>query len=333
MPELRLVIDIGSDTVKVIEGGTSRGKLTVTRAGVVKNPLPEFWQGASLQEQASFTKFLRSYLQHLGARSSLTMCGIAGEEILVHYFDLPQIPPEEIQNTVETELAEVFPQGWANLEYDYQILSSAGKKTVLLAGYPKNKCDFLVQIFSQCGLRLVLMTPDSLALANLFYFHGDRQNEEIGFLINVGARLTSMAIVERDGFVLARDIGFGGNNITRVISQQAGCSFSEAEAKKKKPEETAWLKELIRQNSAEVMAEVKTAASYFTNRTGKKPENFLLSGGSAVLPGLKETLEQNLNLPGEIWNPLQNISGFPAPVEEQGNLFAVCLGLLVWKLP
>ena len=333
MPELRLVIDIGSDTVKVIEGGMSRGKLVVTRAGVVKNPLPEFWQGASLQEQASFTKFLRSYLQHLGVRSSLTMCGIAGEETLVHYFDLPDIPEEEIQSTVETELAEVFPQGWANLEFDYQILSSSGKKTVLLAGYPKNRCDFLIQIFSQCGLRLVLMTLDSLSLANLFYFQVNRQNEEIGFLINVGARLTSMALVERDGFVLARDIGFGGNDITRVISQQAGCSFSEAEARKKKPEEIAWLKELVRQNSVEMVSEVKTAVSYFTNRTGKKPEKFLLSGGSAVLPGLKETLEQNLNLPGEIWNPLQNISGVPGPIEQQGNLFAVSSGLLLWKLP
>ncbi|HOJ41046.1 MAG TPA: pilus assembly protein PilM, partial [bacterium] len=255
--ETKVIVDIGSDTIKVVEGAVNQRNFSISRIGVVKNPVANFRLGPVPEEQEVFISFLRDYLNRLNIRSRAGVSSVAGSEVLIHYFDIPEVPPEEVESMVEVELSEVFPQGWSSLEYDFQILPSSERKTVLLAGYPRSRCNFLMQVFSQCGLRLVILDLDSLALANLYSFTA-QENGGSGLVINVGARLTNMALVEKGGFVLARDIAFGGQQVTEAISRRYQCPLSEAEKVKQKPDQAAAVSQIIREISADMTSEVNT---------------------------------------------------------------------------
>ncbi|MCM8769780.1 MAG: pilus assembly protein PilM [Candidatus Omnitrophica bacterium] len=331
MPAKRVAIDIGSQTIKVIEGIANQGSFDIRRISLAGNPVADVRPGPGSDEQLSLGLFLRDYLRRLEVKSRLCVSSVAGEEVLLHYFDIPEIPPEEIQSLVEVELAEVFPQGWSNLEYDYQVITHGEKKTVLLAGYPKKRCDFLVQAFSQAGLRLVVMDVDSLALANLMFFTGKFQGGT-GLTINVGAKVTNMTLVEENGFLLARDIPFGGSVISQELSRRSQFSLVEVENLKKNPGERT-VSVITRELASDMVTEVVTAVRYFTSRTSRQVQKFFLCGGSAPLPGLKESLEEGLKIPGEIWNPLAGVPGIPLEVETKGYTFAVALGLLVRRFP
>lgn len=330
-----LAVDIGSYYIKVVEGYAKRDKIVIKTAGVTRNPFPNAHISLNENLQKQFSNFLRNFLKKLGIKRKETVCCITGEDLIIHYFDIPDVPENEINNIIELELLQIVPGGIDKIEYDYTIFSSRqpGKKNILLAGIPKIKCDFFVNTLIMSGLKPIIMDVGGLALANC-YLTLNKQKSETQLIINTGASRTNIAIIEKDGFIFIREIDFGGDVITREISREKNISINEAEQLKKKPEFKNELEKILKNISIDTFQEISTSLKYFETRTNKKVEKFLLTGGSSLLPGFVKILEELLKIPGEIWAPMSGLYEYcktdePKCVEV---CFSQALGLVTRKL-
>ncbi len=304
-----LAVDIGSYYIKIVEGSIKKEKFYIRTAGITRNPFPNAHISLNENIQKKFVGFLKDFLKKIGVKRRETICSISGEEVIIHYFDIPDVPENEIKNIVDLELLQVVPGGLEKFEFDYTILPAhtAGKKTVMLAGMTKAKCDFFVDTLVMAGLKPIIMDVGSIALANCFLSLNKQNQGNPTLLINAGAANTSIAIPERNGFIFVREIDFGGNRINQELSKMKKISMAEAEQIKKNPVFKNEVENILQSLTEEALQEILTSLKYFEARTQKKVERFLLTGGSSLLPGFVKIIEKFLGIPGEIWTPISGL--------------------------
>lgn len=334
-----LAIDVGSCYVKVIEGSERNGRLFVSRMGHFPNPFPGLRSSLVEREQDAFVKVLKDFLHKNGMGAKNAVSIISGAGTIIHYFDIPQLSDEEIKSAINLEMMQVTPGGTKNLEYDY--LMSPGKnggKTVFFVGYHKDKCEFFTNTLQRSGLKPLIMDHDALAVFNIFNFLNRKHSGPV-FLINAGHKTTNLVLAEgkKDGFILIRDILFGGSNMMESIAGRKGIPREDAEIYCCKKENADEVKAIIASDLEDLLPEITASMEYFKTRTGKSPDNLFLTGGSAAVPGMCESLEQNLKIKTSVWNPIEQMaemktSSFPEDVRNRGSSFAVVLGLLLRKI-
>ena len=111
-------------------------------------------------------------------------------------------------------------------------------------------------------------------------------------------------------------------------------SPEEAERFRLRKENYQEVKKYVEGNCEELVEEVSIGLKYFEHRSGEKPVEFLLTGGSATLPGIKEILEKTLEVEMKLWNPFDEVEEnlIPLEIKNKGRFFSLCFGLLTRKL-
>ncbi len=295
-----LAVDIGSYYIKVVEGFAKKDRIFIRTGGITRNPFPNAHLSLNENTQKQFAGFLKDFLKKIGVKRRETVCSITGQDSIVHYFDIPDVPDNEIKSIIDLELLQVVPGGTEKIEYDYTIFPSQnpGKKTVMLAGISRAKCDFYVSTLIMAGVKPIIMDVGSIALANCYLTL--MKEKRVSLIINAGASHTDMAIVDKNGFIFVREIDFGGDLINREIARLKKISFTEAEQFKRNGSLNNEMEKIVRDTSFETLQEMLTSLRYFETRTGKKVERFLLTGGSSRLAGFVKIVEESLGIPGQI---------------------------------
>ncbi len=330
-----LAIDIGSHYIKIVEGYSKKNRFVVRNAGIIRNPAPYAHLNLNENQQRQFANFLKNFLKDIKIRRRETVCGISGESLVIHYFDVPDIPDNEIKSSVELELLQVVPGGIEKLEYDYHIFpfSNPPRRTILVAGVPKTRCDFYVSTLLISGLHPIIMDIDGLALANCYLTLNDKTQDTTAIL-NIGARYTNLAIIESGGFVFIRDIDFGGDRITSQIARLKSVSISDAEQMKKDFRFQNEVQKIVQESIQDSLQEILTSLRYFETRINRKVERFLLTGGSSLLPGILTMIEDGIGVSGEIWQPMKGLFENCRTAEPQcvEVCFSAVLGMVARKL-
>lgn len=328
----RIGVDTGSYYIKIVEGTEKNERLVIRRIGYLPVPFSEFKNNLSEREQDIFVKTLKDFLKEHRIVTKRGILSTGGSGTIIHYFDIPDLPKEEIDSAVQLEMMQVVPGGIKNLEYDYTLLPAKNnKKTVLFVGYPKEKCEFLISTMQMSGIKPIIMDYDGLAVLNSFKFL-HKKKEDIVFIINIGHKTSNLVLAESDGFVLVRDIPFGGKNITETVASDRKISTEEAEIYGKKTESRNEIKKIISEDISELIIEVRTSMEYFKNRAGKSPQKLFLTGGGSLFPGLCEIFEKEINVKTTVWNPLEEMeteNPIPLDLKNKGTMFTVSLGLVI----
>ena len=330
-------IDVGSYYIKVVEGKKKNGRLVIRRIGYFPNPVPNLKEGLIEREQDIFAKALKDFLSKHKIISKQGILSTGGAGTVIHYFEIPDIPKEEIESAIQLEIMQVVPGGTKNLEYDYLLLPGKdNKKTVLFVGYYKERCEFFTSTIQMAGIKPLIMDYDGLALLNSFRFFHKKQ-EDIISILNIGHRTSNLVVAyNKSGFILIRDIPFAGKNIIQTVSSDKNILSEEAEIFAKKKENRGEMKNIISSDISELLLEVKTSMEYFRTKTEKLPQTLFITGGCSVLPGLSETLEREINIKTRIWNPLEELDPkeilLPVEIKNKGILFAVSLGLVLREI-
>jgi len=132
----------------------------------------------------------------------------------------------------------------------------------------------------------------------------------------------------------------GGADISNSISQSLSISFSEAEKMKKEfglfgnPTEKS-LSDIIKIHTDYIFSETNNVLLGYEKKYNKTISKVILTGGGALLKGLKEVATDNFRAEIEIGHPFSKV-GAPAflgkVLETMGPEFAVALGLALRKL-
>ena len=332
-------LDIGSSSIKLVEAESRRGGWVVKRYANV--PLPEDTiVDGEVVNHVALVESIRTALQESGVRTNLVATSVSGSSVIIKHIAIPLTKPAEVEDQVYWEAEQYIPFSISEISLDYEVVSENngdGKMDILLVAAKKDFIEKRLAAVREAGLDPVVLDVDVFALANVYWENYDMPPESSVVLVDVGASLTKINIIDSSTTLFTRDVGVGGRNLTQEIQNKLGISFQEAEVLKvdssvsgQIPDELA---DIFNNITESIAMEIRRSLDFYAASPNQLPVNgIFLSGGACRVPALVNVLQEMLGLPVDYLNPFNKVdcdlSGLDeAAVSAMGSLMVVPVGL------
>ncbi len=340
--KLALGLDIGSSSVKLVHLKEGKRGYTLLAWGEVPLP-PEAVVDNQLMNSSAIVEAIRELVAQQRVKAKEVAIGVRGHSVIIKRISMPFMSQEDLDESIQWEAEQYIPFDVKDVNIDTQILTpqadAAGQMDVLLVAAKKDMINDFTSVCAEAGLTATVVDVDAFAVQNAFEANYPQPPGQPVVLINVGAAVANINIVNNGLAVFTRDITVGGNAFTEEIQKQLNISAEEAEALKVGghgetdavvPQEV----ERVIQGVADQMGgEIQRSLDFHAaTAPDVHPTRVFLSGGTARIPALFRVIEQRAGVPVEILNPFKNIEVDnrkfdPAVIMNAAPAAAVAVGL------
>jgi len=320
-----LVVDIGSTKIRVIDLEYTTGKILLS----YYNELD--FSDIPYEEIDNFLKTEgKSFIQSLHTKSFYV--SIPSRGVLVRALNVPKVPIKKLRDILKYEVQQQIPFPLEVVNWKYQIFEETEQNyNVLLAAIKKEIMSEYIGKIISLGIDPYFIDSDNLALINIFLFLKNVGRERCLGFVEVGANSSNLIIVHKEKF-LVRSLTVSGNTITSTISETENIPFSEAEKEKK--EKGMEIKSVVSTLDS-FHTELQNSIDYwrFTLK-GLEPEELYICGGTSMLKGFREYLEEKTRLPVHFFKPLEDIEIAPeySYLKEKDAELATVIGIGLRKI-
>jgi type IV pilus assembly protein PilM len=345
-------LDIGSYSIKAVELKSKKKGADelyeVKKIGYELLPHDAIVEGTII-DSAAVVETIRMIFDENKITNRNVVISVSGNSVIIKKISLPSMDTEELAESIIWEAKHNIPYPYEETNVDYAILKSSEYSEdknldILLVAAKKDKIANYSNVVNQARKNLEAIEVDVFALQNaLNVNYPELSKEKTIAIINLGANITNVIIIEKNVPQLFRDLSLGGSFFTENISKDLGISFDDAEkllkglpVKNVEPERYEAILNLNIQNILEETE--KTFSFYEAGETSeRKIEAIFLSGGLSKLKDLAAKFEQKFNIRTELFNPFRRIyydeKKFDSIYfEEMAALFGVATGLATRKL-
>jgi len=342
-------LDIGSNAVKAVEiaiKGKDKG-FELRNLGIAPMPAEAIVQGAFLNSSA-IVDAIQEAIQSGRIKTKEVAAAVAGHSVIVKKVSLPSMTREELEDQIQWEAEQYIPFDVNEVNLDFQILETSegeGQMDVLLVAAKKDLIDDYVQVINEAGLTPVAIDVAAFAVENSYEMNYELESQGVVALVNIGAQVVNINVVQDGVPAFTRDITTGGNQYTEEVQKALSISFDEAERLKLGgsaseqsqdvvPQE---VEQAIRSVTDTVVGEISRSLDFFSaTAADSRIAKVLLCGGGAKVAGFLNTFQERTGFDVEILNPLSRMlpsKGFDAEyLDEVGTSLGVGIGLATRRL-
>lgn len=284
----KLGIDIGTASIKVTQLKNEEGKYILENYGIVNVSHhmtgPQFVETNVIADTAGILKKL---LAETGVSTKKVVASLPNNVVFISVIDVPQLSESELKNAIQWEARRYVPLPLEEVTLSWSVLAipqETGKLKVLITAVPTSVIENYLKMFKLAGLQPEALEIEALALIRALV--GNRQESFI--IIDIGARNTSLNLVDRGFLRVSRNLAVGGENFTTAVAQSLHISFTRAEQFKRDLGLAGNMQQFpqtIKPAMDTIKEEAMQLMKIFESGGGTIKE-IILAGSSAVLPGL-----------------------------------------------
>ncbi|MBP7792632.1 MAG: type IV pilus assembly protein PilM [Candidatus Goldbacteria bacterium] len=332
-------LDIGTSTIKAIKIKKRKEGYELLGAEIFSLTSESIDEMEPEARTSLYVNSIKKIIKQKNINSKLVTTAIPGDSAIIRYIKVPYMAPEELKNVIPYEAEQYIPLGMDQIVFDYQVLNEVEeenqkKMEVILVAVKNETMAQHLDILKSAGVSPFVIDVDSFALCNAYSLNLQEESEtgvkaDTVALINMGAKFTTVTIVENGIPHLSRDINIGGNNFTKEIQREFNLSFAQAEELKKQQavimvenedlllstmptsedSKSAKIFEVITPALNKLLNDIRRSFDYYESTIKKKPvQKILLSGGSSKIKNIDRFLSERLGVPVEINYPFKNIN-------------------------
>lgn len=334
-PKTLLGVDVGSSAVKLVSLQRRRDEFVADLAAVEAIPQDIVVDG-QIVDAVTLASTLKAMIHGQKRKVRHAATSVSGHAVMAKQISLEAGMEEDLDERVRREAAQQIPFELNEVNLDYQVLSlqEDGSMEVLLVAAKKEKVSNFTSALSLAGLSVQVIDHDPFAVQNCFEFNYQPNPQEIIALLNVGATVTSMNVIQGERSLFTRDVGVGGLQSTEALQKRLNLSFEAAEAAKTDLEATqSEPVQGILEGVLQVMRlEIRKTFDFYRAAGGKQLDHLYVCGGATQMPGMVSMLQQEFGAPAEPLDPFRRIEcpeGSPAGAvaRQYGPQLAVAVGL------
>ncbi len=311
-------LDIGTSAVRAAELSLGRGPTKLERFGQVALPPGAVIDGEVLDRDA-VAAALKKLWSEAKFSSKKVVLGVANSKVVVRQVDLPWMERDELRQALAFQVQDFIPMPVSEAILDFhpveEFTNEAGGRMlrVLLVAAGREMVLGGLAAAEKAGLRPVMVDLTSFAvirsLAQLDTLGLDGDAEA---LVDIGARVTNIAVHQGGVPRFVRILLMGGRDITDAVAERLGVPAEEAESVKlssalaavggqAENEPTA---RAVETSGSAFIEEVRGSLDYYLSSSSRAPiKRILVSGGGSQLAGLVERLSAATRLPVELAEP------------------------------
>jgi len=347
----RVGLDIGSHAIKAVELRSKKkgGKDTfeVAKIGYEILPHDAIVEGTIIDSTA-VVETIKMIFDESKITNKNVVISISGNSVIIKKISLPAMETEELAESIIWEAKHNIPYPYEETNVDYAILKpSRGSEdknvNILLVAAKKDKIANYTNVVTRAQKNLEAIEVDSFALQNALEInYPEIYEEETVAIINLGANITNVVLIEKGVPQLFRDLSLGGFFFTENMRKELNVSFDEAEKMLKGgPSKTIpsdQIESIIFMNVKDLLDEIEKTFSFYEagEKKERKIEHIFLSGGLATLKNITGSFEQKFKIKTQVFNPFRNINYEERKhgnisFQEMAPLFCVATGLAARK--
>ncbi len=335
-------LDIGSTSIKAALIRKD-GAAFFLEAVTTSPSTPRSIMSESLVDLQALAEVIKNMLSTANLKVGSVALSIPESQVYTKVIEMPELSEQELTAALKFEMEQYVPLPLDQVRTDWEILGKRekdGKKTMdvmivaapiaILAKYEKltEMTNLLPEIIEtemvsvHRALLPIINTPDS------------------HIIVHIGATTTSVAIVKEGIIKTVFTIALGGLAITRAISADLGIDLTQAENYKKayglnKDAFEGKIGKALSPMLDSIMGDIKKAILLFREKNNNEAiKQVILSGGSALLPGIDVYFTNSLNTQvvlGNCWSSY-NIGNVPNELAIEAAGFNVVVGLALRNL-
>ncbi len=329
-----LALDIGTYSIKALAGKPG-SKVVVERSSEVLNPLGLVIPTDDASKQ-KLTEYLNTFFtDHKLPRTDLRL-SLPESAVSTKVISIPSLTDAELASAINWQAEQHIPIPLEELSLEYEVLhrptrnDKEGKMRVLLIGVRKELVERYLQVFLDLGIEPSVLETQALSVLRSIQFS---KEDGHSLLVHMGAASMDTVLINNDEVSFVFSTMNGGNLLTKALEQELGLEASQAEQYKRsygldEKQFQGKIAKALEPSVDLLVNEMQKAVQFFLQQNPtEKISRVLLSGGSALLPGLVEHVTKKLSLEVLLVAPFASSSG---SIPDQGHLlYSVCMGLLM----
>lgn len=349
-----LGIDIGSSAIKVVQIKKKGGRAVLETYGeLALGPYGGVEIGRSVNLSTDkIIEALKDILRE--SKTTTSFCGVALplSSSLISFISVPNVPEKQMAEVVSLEARKYIPVPMNEVMIDYSLIPKedtfSDNEEKDNKQIEKQNQDVLVVAIHNEYISDYQTIINSAGLQTTFYeieiFSSIRavvdQGIQAVMIVDMGARVTKLYIIERGILRASHIINKGSQDITLAISKSQSISIVEAENIKrmyglKGGPEYKELTEIITVNLDYIFYEANATMLNYQKKYSKNISKVILTGGGVLLKGFTDLARISFQTDVVYADPFSRLET-PAFLSEQfsqaGPEFAVAIGAALRRL-
>jgi type IV pilus assembly protein PilM len=311
-----VAVDIGTSSIKLAEMDASRKGWVLKKFGVVTLN-PGWVKDGEILEPQSVAESLKTLVTSVKSKRKNVATGIFGNGVIVKRISMAPIEDNLISEAIKWEAEQYIPFDISEAAIDYHLIGKAIRNPVenldiILVGAKQEFVFRFIETIESANLKCSILDVSGFALANCFEVNYGKP-EGLTALLNIGAGVTNLVIVEKGEVIFSRDTMVGGATYTNELHKAMGVSIPEAESLKISAsvgqEAPPEVNSVLASTTEQVVEEIRNAFEFFVaTGGGGRVGKIYVTGGSIFIPKLIEEISAAIGVPFEVLNPFQQIS-------------------------
>lgn len=329
-------IDIGGASVKVVELAELEGAIVLRTYGELQlGP----YEGKSLGDVVTLSaqhqvEAVTDVLRESGVKSRRGTLAMPLSSSFLTVISMPVATgkDDDIASRIPVEARKYVPLPLNEVTLDWTELNTSNDKTVseiMLAAVENRALENYRSLMAMIGMTAQPSEIEAFSLVRSLWGEGSK----VTAIIDLGARSSKLYLVRQGSLERLHRVGYGGQEITRRVSELLGVSFEEAENTKRnydrEQEPGAQIYKTVTAVADITLSEFRRFIEQYEARVGMAVDRIVLAGGVAAGPYMLEIAQDRLGRPVEIANPFSKVA-YPAFLEDTlkliGPSFGVALG-------
>ncbi len=313
-----VAIDLGGRSTKAVHLQRKGEKYSLVNYAIVDTPIYD--KAMSPDLVAEHLKNVSKSLGNGRARQLTLALGV--NETLFRQVEVPwTLTADDLRQVLKYNAKQYLAQDLPDYVFDCYFLAPKQplkapegakpnlqnqKIKAMITGMKKQAVDDLQEAIKSAGLIADQVVPGVIGPANAFELaEPEIYMGEAVALVDVGFKNSSITILDCGEMVLNRVVNFGGDRLTAGLSEAMGISYLEAENIKigMPGEVQANLDALIHPLGTELRASI----DFFEHQQEKTVTHVFVSGATARSEYIVQTLQNELMVPCQCWNPAKSL--------------------------
>jgi len=335
-----VALDIGSNIVKALRFDHT-GEMPVLTNFAMVNLLPEAIVEGEIMDRDMVVDAVRECFERANIHDKSVISAVGGRSVIVKKIIMDKMTADDAQEAILWEAEQHVPFDIDDICLDFQIVKDdvgANQMEILLVAAKKETIHSHAEILREADRVPIVVDVDAFAVQNAWeHAHGGPSDEVVG-LLNVGADVTSICVVQNGIPYFTRDLAVGTNRFVEEIQREFGVGADEAQEIVMHPTsnpdiEIENLVNVVSDVADDLSTGIERSLSFLrTSGDAETIDRVVLSGGGGRFPGLANFLKDRHGFAVDEGDPLDGIGYESAlfdeyDMQEISPLLAVGVGL------
>ena len=310
-----LGLDITTSSVKLIELTESARQYRVESYSAEPTP-PNAINEKAIVDADAVGEAIRRAVKRSGTRTREAAIAISGDAAITKVIQMPKsLADNEMEGQVEMQADQYIPFPMEEVSFDFEVVGASERDPdmldVLLVATRTENVEQRQAAVEAAGLETRVVEVEAFALENacnlLVHQMPDGGVDKFVAIVDFGASTTTFSVLKDLKVIYTRDFAFGGQQLTEEIMRTYGLSMEDAgRAKKEGGLPSNYQPEVLDAFIDDMSQQVSRSLQFFlASGSGREqPDQVLVSGGCANIPGVAEMIGSRVGIPTEIGDPL-----------------------------